>query len=64
MALEKNHILDDHIIALPRIAVEDQQNAEVQVVKVGLFDISLNFSDYGGVCLAGLVNVVFETGFG
>ena len=60
VSLEQADVLDHHVVALPRVAVEDQQNAEVQVVEVRLLDNATEVGDNGGVRLVHLLNIIFE----
>lgn len=57
MSLEQVHILNDHVVACPRI-VEDQQNAEVQVNKVRLFNETDKIGDDGSVSLVDQIDVI------
>ena len=60
VSLEQADVLDHHVVALPRVAVEDQQNAEVQVVEVRLLDNATEVGDNGGVRLVHLLDIIFE----
>lgn len=59
MTLQQIYVSDHHVIIFPRI-IENQQDAEVQVVKVGLLDIADKGGNDTGVSLIDLLDVVFK----